>query len=245
MAEPSGALDVSKAISAATKSIIDKAWEISWATRIIFIALFLDIFLLTCGCGGLLSWVQGDRPNINIASVVVFGASLCFIAAYVLPAVVFTAKAIFLALPLPLRSSERINNHPDYVLDQHVLKRAIENDNKFLLDWYLGNKEQEKSREAKLRDLSDLLFGFMIIAASNFLSHWLFDFPTILYEVVIRFGIWGEAVLFATGFFTLLFVFRVWSSFHYPYIYHPPIARSLEEERKKLPRYRARMNFKD
>ncbi|RJE82562.1 hypothetical protein [Paracoccus onubensis] len=94
MSKPGIASELSRFLSSAATFVVDKAWEISWATRIIFIVLFLDIFLLATGDGGLLSWAQGNKPNINLAGVLLFAGSLCFVVAYIFPAIVFVIKAI-------------------------------------------------------------------------------------------------------------------------------------------------------
>lgn len=243
MSEPGSASEISKILSSATISIVDKAWEISWATRIIFIILFLDMFLLTTRDGGLLSWAQGSKPNINLAGALLFGASLCFVAAYLLPAMIFIIKTI--SLGLLIRFSEKPDRHPDYVLDHLVLAQAIENDNKFMLDWYLYNREREISRDARLRDLSDLLFGFLLIASLNFcFGYWRPDLPSVLYDAAMKSGTWGQATLLMSGMVIFLFVMQSWANFRYPYIFHPPIARSIADEREKLHKHRAHRDFR-
>lgn len=243
MPEPGSTSEGLKILSSAAISIVDKAWEISWATRIIFIILVLDIFLLVTGDGGLLSWAQGSKPNINLAGALIFGALLCFVAAYVLPAVTFLIKTLLLGLLM--RISEKPDRHPDYVLDHRVLAQAIENDNKFMLDWYLYNREREISRDSKLRDLSDLLFGLLLVASLNFcFGYWHSDSPSVLYGVAMKSGTWGQATLLMSSMFLFLFVIQSWATFRYPYIFHPPIARSLEEEREKLEKRRVHRNFR-
>lgn len=198
MSEPGSASEILKILSSVATSIVDKAWEVSWATRIIFIILFLGMFLLTAGDGGLLSWAQGSKPDINLAGALLFGASLCFVAAYLLPAMIFIIKTI--SLGLLIRFSEKPNRHPDYVLDHLVLAQEIANDNKFMKDWYLRNRDRELSRDARLRDLSDLLFGLLLIASLNFCFGYRHPgLPSVLYDAAMKSGTWGQASPLMSG----------------------------------------------
>lgn len=80
MTNPQNVSGFAKYMSALTSSVVDKAWEASWAARIIFIVLFADCFLIFANKGSLLLWAQGRAPDINVGSAVVFAASLCFFA---------------------------------------------------------------------------------------------------------------------------------------------------------------------
>lgn len=183
--EPGSRSEGSKILSSAAIPIVDKAWEISWATRIIFIILAPDISFLVTGDDGLLSWAQGSEPNVNLAGALIFGALFCFVAAYVLPSATFLLKTLLPGILIQI--PEKPDRHPDHVLDHRVLTQGIENDYQFMLDWYLYNREREISRDSKLRDLSYLLFGLLLIASVNFcFGYWHSDSPSALYGAAMK-----------------------------------------------------------
>lgn len=151
-------------------------------------------------------------------------------AAFFLPELIYVIKAI--ALPILIKMNVPSWRHPDYVLDRRVLDRALKRENNFLLDWYRYNRDEMVSRNAQLRDFSDLLFGCFLIAVLNFCMGYWGSTSSLLHEMATQWGFGGQITLVTSGLIVISFAVQSWANFDSEYIYYPPLARDLEAKNK-------------
>lgn len=209
-------------------SIIDRVWEITWAGRLLCLVLSLDFALLIYLGGGLISIVHADAIPVNFAWVATFIAGYCFVAAFLLPALFHCLVAVF-------TSFMTFADQPsDEARAGAVLKRALRDENAFLMDYYRTERAKYERREANAKSLADMLASLMVIGGINLVwGNGDLTAPSIVSAFLDYTGMWGEitlsiAVLTVTG---VVVQTRLHVRDHY--IYHPELAREEEEARRK------------
>ncbi|WP_313053418.1 hypothetical protein [Pseudomonas lopnurensis] len=216
--------------------VIEKAWELVWATRIICIALFLDSALLIYPGGGLLAWATGGEPALNLGWLAIAMTVFCLLAVYGFPAIIFLLKSVAIwldgVLPGPSQQNPRSRGR---VPADELLDLALKEQSEFLLEWHERNRNARDSSMEQSLAFGDLLATMLLLGLADYaIGTWVSDQPSLM-SAFAGLGGMVESLLVVWLLFITCVVNKIWTADWGNYIYYPPLAQKLlEEERQRL-----------
>lgn len=206
--------------------VLEKAWEIKWAARLVFVGLFVDVSLIVSNKPGIFRWSLGDVPLVNVGWVILVIMSFCALTAFIFPAIFFLLRLLVLYVP-NLSKTESYRSE-DSVFHRKILERALRERSQFLLDWHNTGYGKFKKRLNEASSLSDLLAGVLLLCGGNVYFGSISDAnPSIISTLIELENEWPVVILFIFVLWAFSTVVQIWKKFPMCYLYFP--RNSLEE----------------
>ncbi|HCF6897029.1 TPA: hypothetical protein NII73_004100 [Pseudomonas aeruginosa] len=208
-------------------AIIERVWELTWATRIICIGLCLDTALVCYPGGGLLAWAAGEQPTLTLGWYAAALTIFCALVGYAIPIVFFFWRRLAQEIFGDSSEPHRMGRSRTMVSEIELLDDALRGQSQFVLDYYERN---QRARTARLAQ-ANLLAMVVVFILGNLIVGWLFaGAPTLVYA----FAAWaGKPALILLILMLCFFFFHatsIWLKEESHTIYYPPLAENLEEQ---------------
>lgn len=212
--------------------IVDRAWEATWAARVICLALFFDTAMLVFSGSGLISWAVTGTIQLNFGWMVIVVVAYCLLAGLIFPTILEIIRSLTIQF-LP-SSSFSYECPSGSVYASAILDKALRDENQFLLDYYKDRKAEKQKQYSDANTFAGVILALLFLAAINgAYGVWLSPHSSIVSAFFIWSGEWGAVFALLTVAGALSTIIGIWTSSPITYIYQPELAREQQNENRR------------
>ncbi len=222
--------------------ILERAWEVQWALRLICGVLFFDMVMVLHSHRGLWQWSTGDNTLwSDVGGVVIAMVGFSFTVAIVIPAILLVLRQIgWIVLGWLPKFPSAADNRPyqrplGYVFARDLRKLALEEKDDFLFGLYEAHEQARKGWEHVREQAGTLTAAALLTAfADGALAHRTAGSVGLINAVIEGLAGWAPLAIGVVLLYAGTILKWAWFSEASPQlIYYPPLDRELRNQERK------------
>lgn len=222
--------------------VLDRAWDASWALRLICLVLFLDIAMIRHSNRGLWQWSEADKVllgDVGWIALTLVGFSVAV--AIVMPVAVRVLRLLILLIwdwlpAFPTAAdNRRYERRIGYVPARKFRDLALREKDEFLFRLYQAHQQQKHADELSRERAGDLTAAAFLVALADWLiTLWMPESVSVIEALYRALGDWAFVVLIVVLLCAGAILKHAWFADTPPNeIYYPPLDDELRAQERK------------